>query len=144
MLYHYCGLKNLTTTIQVKMSRTYYNRQKLYKGYPYYLSFNRFAIQENADWYILVGTYAKLSANINANVKSTKWDTIMLAFTHDEMKDFMNNVKQKRNPMKDDIMFGFGFDDARKIVQIRGTQTYRDMSKYLIEKRINDIENTLK
>lgn len=78
LLYRYDNGCNKTNTIQVKMSRTYYN-DKEDSGYPFYLWFNRFPVQQNANWYILVGIYAKHSDDVkNAGAKSTKWDTIML------------------------------------------------------------------
>jgi hypothetical protein len=143
LLYRFNNGCNTTSTIQVKMSRTYYDQRRII-NYPYYLWFNRFPIQDNADWYILVGIYAKHSKNANASVKSTCWDTIMLAFTKEEMKSFMIGVKQKKDPTKDDKMFGFGFDDSKQIFQTRGYPTHRDMTKYLIEKRIQEIEASLK
>ena len=132
---------NKTVTIQVKMSRTYYDsKNKL----PFYLWFNRFTIQKNADWYILVGIYAKHPQKANSRKKGEIWDTIMLAFTNKEMSDFMKNVKQKKDPTKDDKMFGFSFDSSKKIFQTRGCQTDKDMSSHLIEKRIIDIKNSFK
>ena len=123
------------------MSRTYYS-EKTDANYPYYLWFNRFQIQKNANWYILVGIYAKRPIDANAKANSTSWDTIMLAFTNKEMTKFMEEVKQKKDPTKDDKMFGFGFDDNKFIVQTRGYPTYRDMTKYLIENRIDEIRNS--
>ena len=41
----------------------------------------------------------------------------MLAFTNKEMAMFMAEVKQKKDPKKDDKMFGFGFDDSKRIYQ---------------------------
>ena len=41
-------------------------------------------------------------------------------------------------------MFGFGFDDSKQIFQTRGYPTHRDMTQYLIEKRIQEIEASLK
>ena len=143
LLYRYLDGRNYTTTIQVKMSRTYYDNKKIIK-YPYHLWFNRFTVQENADWYILVGIYPKRPKGANARVNSTRWDTIMLAFTRDEMKIFMAAVKQKKDPTKDDRMFGFGFDDSKKIIQTRGCAIQREMTDYLIENRIEEIEKSFK
>ena len=138
---HFNGC-NTTNTIQVKMSRTYYN-EKLGAGYPYYLWFNRFPIQKNANWYVLVGIYAKRpEETANAKANATSWDTIMLAFTNKEMAAFMAEVKQKKDPTKDDKMFGFGFDDFKNIVQTRGYSEIRDMSHYRIENRLSEIENS--
>ena len=142
VLYRYDNGGNKANTIQVKMSRTYYN-DKEDSGYPFYLWFNRFPVQQNANWYILVGIYAKHSDDVkNAGAKSTKWDTIMLAFTNKEMLQFMSEVKQRRDPTKDDKMFGFGFDSSKAIFQTRGCPENRDMSRYLIEKRIDEITHS--
>ena len=66
----------------------------------------------------------------------------MLAFTNKEMAKFMSEVKQKKDPDKDDKMFGFGFDDEKHIFQTRGCPVDRDMSAYLIENRIDEIRNS--
>ena len=68
----------------------------------------------------------------------------MLAFTHDEMMQFMDNVRQKKDPSKMDKMFGFGFDDFKTIFQTRGCATQQDMTNYLIEKRLGDIQKSYK
>ena len=141
LLYRNNNGQNETNTIQVKMSRTYFRESE--KPYPYYLWFNRFNIQNNANWYILVGIYPKYNDNDNnINTKNIKWDTIMLAFTNEEMSAFMDEVKQKKDPNKDDKMFGFGFDNSKNIFQTRGYIQHRDMNKYLIENRIDEIINS--
>lgn len=68
-----------TNTIQVKMSRTYYDVNPRYQGI---LWFKRFQVPENANWCILVGIYADFSNDIA-------------------------EVKLKGNPDKADKMFGF-------------------------------------
>lgn len=139
LLYRYDHGCNKSNTIQVKMSRTYYN-EKEDSGFPYYLWYNRFPTRENANWYILVGIYAKHADDaFTARANSTIWDTIMLAFTNKEMSLFMSEVKQKKNPAKDDRMFAFGFDSTKAIYQTRGCAENRDMSHYLIENRIDEI-----
>ena len=144
LLYRHSNGCNTTNTIQVKMSRTYY-KDKPGSEFPYYLWFNRFPIQANADWYVLVGIYAKRPDDVGtAKASSTSWDTIMLAFTRKEMAQFMSEVKQKKDPTKDDKMFGFAFDDSKKIFQTRGYSDIRDMSKYRIEKRLDEIKNSFK
>lgn len=142
LLYRYDHGCNKANTIQVKMSRTYYN-DKVNSRFPYHLWFNRFPIQPNANWYILVGIYAKHPKNgQNARANSTSWDTVMLALTNKEMSIFMSEVKQKKDPTKDDRMFGFGFDDNNKIYQTRGYAELRDMSPYLIENRLDEISHS--
>ena len=49
----------------------------------------------------------------------------------------------KKDPSKDDKMFGFGFDDSKQIFQTRGCPKHRDMTNHLIEKRILEIETSL-
>lgn len=66
----------------------------------------------------------------------------MLAFTNKEMSLFMSEVKQKKDPTKDDRMFGFGFDSSKAIFQTRGWPEIRDMSRYLIENRIDEITHS--
>ena len=141
LLYRHSNGCNTTNTIQVKMSRTYYSDKP--SEYPYYLWFNRFDIQPNANWYVLVGIYAKRPEDaVNAKANSTCWDTIMLAFTNKEMTKFMSEVKQKKDSTKDDRMFGFIFNDAKKVIQTRGYSENRDMSAFLIENRIDDIRHS--
>lgn len=141
LLYRHNNGCNTTNTIQVKMSRTYYS-EKQDAAYPYYLWFNRFPVQENANWYTLVGIYAKRPNDANAKAGNICWDTIMLAFTNKEMSKFMAEVKQKKDTTKDDKMFGFGFDDSKRIYQTRGYAEQRDMTPFLIEKRVEDIRNS--
>ena len=139
LLYKFCNGVNLINTIQVKMSRTYYDINKKYQGT---LWFNRFVPQDNADWFILVGIYADLPVEREASAKSTQWNTIMLAFKNNEMKKFTDEVRLKKNPEQEDKMFGFGFNGANEIRQTRGYAVERDMTPYLIENRIVEIENS--
>lgn len=145
LLYRFQNGSSKILTVQVKMSRAYYPDKAVRpttKRFPYYLWFNRFTPQDNADWFILVGIYARhAKSRAKAKANSTKWDTIMLAFTHDEMVDFMNNLKQKTTG-KADSSFGFGFDDNKSIFQTRGSVAIADMNNRLIEKRINEILNS--
>ena len=141
LLYRNSNGKNKVVTIQVKMSRTYYDHNS---GFDNHLWFNRFVVQPNADWYILMGIYArhpKKDQAANSKVSDTGWDYIMLAFTNTEMKYFMDSVRQKKNPDKPDSMFGFSFNEEQsEIRQTRGYHSQREMSEYLIRHRIKDIE----
>ena len=133
--------RNKVVTIQVKMSRTYYDHNK---GFNNHLWFRRFPIQANADWFILMGIYAKHPKReqaTNSKVSDTGWKEIMLAFTNAEMKGFMDSVRQKKNQDKPDSMFGFSFNEEQtEIRQTRGFRRPRDMSSFLICNRIKEIE----
>lgn len=142
LLYRFAEGRSQTNTIQVKMSRTYYMKNGK-QQFPYHLWFNRFTVQPNAGWYVLVGIYARnQEAGKSAGTVRMEWDTIMLAFTNGEMMRFMEQVRQKKDPAKPDKMFGFGFDDDRKIYQTRGFPVERDMSRYLIENRLEEMERS--
>jgi len=144
ILYNRKATMNKVVTIQVKSSRTYMN-QKVTKGQPfkYYLWLNRFEVQENADLYFLTGIYPNIPQNVKeVNCNSIKWDSIILVFTNKEMKMFLENIKLK-NSEKPDKMFAFGFDDVNSINLTRGCPEPKSMSKFLLDRRINEIEEML-
>ena len=150
LMYYYENNKNKTASVQVKQSRTYYeNRVIDVDGVKTpvtgYLWFTRFDVPENADWIILTGTRViHPKPWEKSGIKDVSWDPIMLAFTGDEMRDFMSNVKQRKDPTKDDRMFGFWYDENGNIYQERGCVSNRKMSAYLIENRIAAISSSLK
>ena len=150
LIYAYENGKNKISTVQVKQSRTYYeNKVITVEGVKMpvtgYLWFNRFEVPENADWIILTGTRVIHPQTWEkSGIKDVSWDPIMLVFTGDEMRDFMKNVKQRKDPTKDDKMFGFWYDDNGEIYQERGCAVNRKMSQYLIENRIVDITASIK
>lgn len=141
LLYRFDNGMNLINTIQVKTSRTYYNKNPKYQGT---LWFNRFEPQDNADWFILVGIYADFPEKVDASSRNFRWDTIMLAFKNKEMKQFMEDVRLKSDNEKKDKMFGFGFNGRTEIRQTRGYSEERDMTRYLIENRNSEIENSFR
>jgi len=150
IVYAFDGKKNQFASVQVKQSRTYYQDKVIVvngKSVPVsgYLWFNRFDVPDNADWLILTGTRViHPSAWKNAGIKDVSWDPIMLAFTRNEMSAFMNDVKQRKNPTKDDKMFGFWYDEEGNIYQTRGCSVNREMNAYLIENRIAEITASIK
>ena len=121
-------------TVQVKMSRTYEDDKK---ELPYGLWFNRFDTHDNADWYMLVGNYCKNKKSLKAN--NTNWGTIILAFNNKEMNKFLKIVRLRNDDSKPDKFFGLRFDDDKNIILTRGSKIKKDMSKYLIENRIDEI-----
>lgn len=148
LLYRYKDKCSEIITVQVKTSRTYYHNEKTKNKdkvkYPYSLMFNRFKIQENADWYILVGIKPTENINISKG-KNNHWSEIMLAFNNKEMSDFMEEVKLKDTDTED-TKFAFWFNTENNIIQARGFPEKRDMSKFLIDekKRIEEIEKSFR
>ena len=120
LLYKFCSGVNLVNTIQVKMSRAYRHPNKRYQNM---LWFNRFTPQDNADWFILLGLYAQFPSEPDTPSKA---------------------VRLKSDPERADKMFGFSFNSRDEIRQTRGYAEERDMSAYLIENRIKEIENSFK
>ena len=150
VLYSDVGAKNEFMTVQVKQSRTYYENKVITVGgkkvpVTGYLWFNRFDVPDNADWFLLVGTRVVHPKTWNkASVTDVSWDPIILAFNNAEMKTFMANVKQRKNPTKDDKMFGFHYDDNGRVYQVRGCAVNCDVTDYLLENRITEILKSFK
>ncbi len=150
VLYSDTGIKNEFITVQVKQSRTYYENKTISvngKKVPVtgYLWFNRFDVPDNADWFLLIGTrVVHPKAWDKASITDVAWDPIILALNNDEMKNFMLNVKQRKNPTKDDKMFGFHYDDNGNVYQVRGCAVNQDVTKYLLENRLTEIINSFK
>ena len=139
LLYKFKKNKHKVLTVQVKMSRTYLSEKK---DMPYGLWFNRFDTHDNADWFMLVGIYCTNKRMLKA--KNTKWGTIVLAFNNKEMKRFLKNIKQKKDSSKPDKMFALRFDDDKNILLSRGSKKLKDMSKFRIENRIDEIIKVFK
>ncbi len=114
LLYKFSNGVNLINTIQVKMSRAYYNLNSKYQSMLWY---NRFEPQDNADWFILVGICANCPTDVNASIKAFEGDTIMLALKNKEMKQFMDEVRLKTDIERKDKMFGFGFNEKYDIMR---------------------------
>lgn len=149
LFYKFEDGKNKILTVQVKNSRSYVERED--GVFCHGLWFNRFVPQDNADWFILIGSYPKFPQDTHYKGK-VEWSEIFLAFTYAEMKDFMDNLTQKKDNTKPDKMFCFRFKnndgEELKIEQTRGYHENgidkRDMSKYLLNNRIEEIRKSLK
>lgn len=150
VMYADTGVKNEFLTIQVKQSRTYYENKIIEvngKKVPVtgYLWFNRFDVPNNADWFLLVGTRVVHPKSWDkASITDVAWDPIILALNNAEMNSFMSNVKQRKNPTKDDKMFGFHYDDKGNVYQVRGCAANQDVTRLLLENRLADILNSFK
>ena len=150
IFYRDTGVCNEFLTVQVKQSRTYYENRVLKvdsKKVPVvgFLWFNRFAVPDNADWFLLVGTRVVHPQSLyRASITDVSWDPLILAFNKSEMKSFMASVKQRKDPAKDDKMFGFCYDEDGRVYQSRGCASNREVTKYLLENRIADVLSSFK
>lgn len=148
LLYKFEYNKTKTLTVQVKTSRAYIKQGKHAGSND--LWFNKFVPQDNADWFILTGLYPKLSQDKDSKGKVV-WREIFLAFTNTEMKEFMQSLKQKKDNSKSDKMFGFNFKENNNEIEIEQTRGYhengidkRNMNKYLLHNRVNEMRMSLK
>lgn len=132
-------------TIQIKASRTYAGKQpkrETTQRYRFYTWFKCFAIPEEADFFLLFGMYAP-DPSRTTKVGANWYKDCTLLFTLREMKDFMSSCLTVGG--QHDRMFGFGFDDEKKIVQTRGDKDrlHKEFTSYLLNNRIALIKGKL-
>ncbi len=132
-------------TIQIKASRTYTPeppKRETTQRYRFFTWFNRFDVPEEADFFLLFGMYAP-DPSKTTKVNADWYKDCTLLFTLKEMKDFMAScLTRKGHP---DKMFGFGFDDEKKIVQTRGDKDrhFKEFTNYLLANRIASLKEKL-
>lgn len=135
--------KTKTVSIQVKASRTYIPKppkRSTTIRYSFDTWFNRFAVPEEADIFILLGLYLSDSGY---SVNEKQWNPMLMVFTKKEMKDFMAGIKTKSGSAEK--MFGFSFNVPTEIFLTRGDENrnHKDYSEYLLANRINLISKRL-
>ncbi len=132
-------------TFQVKASRTYSHeppKRESTQRFRFYTWFNRFSVPDETDFFLLVGMYAPDAARTKP-VGPHWYKDCTLLFTLKEMKRFMSSCLTVRGT--EDKMFGFGFDNEKKVVQTRGDRHRRglDFTSYLLDNRIAIVEKAL-
>lgn len=125
-------------TIQIKASRTYMPeppKRETTQHFRFRTWFNRFEVPEEADFFLLFGMYAP-DPRKTTKVGPDWYKDCTLLFTLPEMKDFMSSCLTVGG--RHDRMFGFGFDDEKKIIQTRGDKDrqYKEFTSYLLGNRI--------
>jgi hypothetical protein len=142
-------LLNMTTTkvisIQVKSSRVYPSTPRINSSRRQFIHttwFNAFDVPPEPNWFILVGIYPQDQEHQKSQ-SATWWSTIMLAFTQNEMSEFMRTVRTRSG--KVDKFFYFGFDNKKEIFQTRGREDGSNPSftDKLLENRISELCNAL-
>lgn len=131
------GSRTRVASIQVKSSRTY-SRQKTTartkRPFRYDTFFNNFDCPKEADFFCLVALYPAVDAAQKREL-GTWWAPLVLLFTQSEMRRFLLNVRTVSGGR--DKMFGFGFNDPRRVSQTRGDgeRRFRDFSDHLLPSR---------
>jgi hypothetical protein len=141
---HRTGRVTRATSIQVKGSRTYSDRPeaKRSRPYRYYTWFNTFELPTQADFVVLVAIYPAAAAR-ESRAKSSWWSPVILLFTHDEMRAFLASVRTRAG--HPDRMFGFGFDDEKRIFQTRGDseRLNAELSRHLLRHKVGILRSFL-
>lgn len=133
-------------TIQIKASRVYLQRQPNRASttrFCFHTWFNRFDVPKEADFFLLFGLYAP-DAGRTKTIGTQWYRDCTLMFSRKEMKKFMAECLTRGG--KQDRMFGFGFDDERKVVQTRGDKDrqFKDFTQFLLSKRVALIKAALR
>jgi hypothetical protein len=133
------------TTIQIKASRAYVQkppRKTSTQRHRFETWFNRFEVPNEADFFLLFGLYAP-DAGRTKTIGTQWYRDCTLIFSGQEMKKFMASCLTRGG--KQDRMFGFGFDDERKVVQTRGDKDhqFKDFTQFLLSKRIALLKTAL-
>lgn len=140
------GGKSRVATIQIKASRAYVQaapKKELTRRHRFHTWFNRFKVAQEAEFFLLFGLYAPEAGRTKrAGLKWYKDCTLL--FTQEEMKQFMSSCRTRAG--RPDRMFGFGFDDERKVVQTRGDKDrqFKDYTTFLLSKRISLLKKVLR
>jgi hypothetical protein len=135
-----------TVTIQVKASRTYLTdepKRDTTERHLFHSWFNRFAVSKDADFFLLFGQYAP-DVTRTRQVSAKWYRDMTLLLSNAEMQEFIDKCKTVKTGA-DDPMFGFGFDDESKIVQVRGdaTRSQRDFTPFLLSNSFDRIRTAL-
>lgn len=132
-------------TFQVKASRTYSPappKRATTQRFRFYTWFNRFAVPDEADFFLLFGMYAP-DPQRTKPVSAFWYKDCTLLFTVQEMRDFMASCLTVGGGQ--DKMFGFGFDNETKVIQTRGDKerSGRDYTSFLLDNRLPVLEYAL-
>ena len=137
ILSHRTKGKTKSITIQVKASRTY-----LEKKFKFFTWFNTFDVPEEADYVFLFSLYPTHSEQ-KLSKSFSQWAPVIMVFSYSEMKKFIGSVKTRVG--KPDRMFGYGFNDDKKITLTRGDmhRKNKNYSKHLLLNQISKIKKSL-
>jgi hypothetical protein len=107
------------------------------------MRFSTFELPEQADFFLLSGMFAPDTIR-TVRVEARWYRDCTLLFTSAEMKRFLGNCKTRGG--KCERMFYFSFDTPDEVFQTRGIQdgSYKDFSKFLLDRRRRDIEAKLR
>jgi hypothetical protein len=130
--------------VQVKSSRVYPSTRtsSSRSRFTHTTWFQVFDVPPEPSWFILVGIYPQDEGHTKSQ-SAAWWSTIMLAFTQNEMSQFMQTVRTRSG--KTDKFFYFGFDDDQEIFQTRGREdgSYPSFSDKLLKNRVAEIRSAL-
>jgi len=97
---------------------------------------------KNADYYMIIGLYPVYSTKSAISSKNKFWREIVLCYTEKEMIDFLNKIRTKSG--KPEKFFGYGFTAKEDIFVTRGLPKNVNVSKHLLQNKIEKIKRHLK
>lgn len=138
VLYRFINGTNNVQTIQVKMSRVYFNNNENDVVGSFW--FDKFKIPENADWIILDGIVpVKIGEKIE-DIRNIKWEHKLICLSNGEAKQFMSRLKKKSG--EPETKFGFSYDINDCFYLSRGGD-WESLDFYKLKRRLKDIDKKL-
>ena len=115
------------------------------KEYGYTLWFNNFVDRfesGQADWYFLFGLYPVYSIEENIKSRERFWRSVILAFSDEEMKSLLDQVKTKEG--KKGRFFYIVFNTLSEIYGTRLGPERRELTHHLLSSRKTDLKKALR
>lgn len=133
---------------QVKGSRPYVpssSEAKKDGAFKYTFWFNNFynTYKPNmADVYVLFGLYPVYDVKKNIKSRTTFWQSFVLAFTDEEMGQFLGSIRTKAGNR--DRFFYVSFNDLSEVIVTRGRQDRPNITNHLLTNRIPEFLKRLR
>ena len=140
---------NKVLRFQVKGSRPFMHTssKELKDGaFKYTFWFNNFHDRFKvgmADVYVLFGLYPVYDTKQNISSRTAFWQSLVLAFSDDEMNRFLDSIRTK-NGQKHDHFFYISFNDISEIIVTRGRKDRPNISQHLLANRVPELLKQLR
>ncbi|MBN56669.1 hypothetical protein [Thalassolituus sp. UBA3500] len=119
-------------TVQVKGSRAYYSDGKKSDKFKYTLSFGRFKVPDNADYFIFIGLFPDYYHGVR--VDKAEWRPVTLLLTNSELTELFSRLKTKKGT--EETRFYTSFNSPDELYLTRGSENPEgeSISHFLISK----------
>lgn len=135
-----------TTTIQVKESRTWSNKQGTYGTF-----FNAFKIddKQRANYYALITMYPHHIPNKPLKMSAVQYKPLILIFTYEEMKEELEKLSTKKGTKESKFYHEFLIEDDIRLTRgyVQGINTLNcgkdERGSFLLKNKIQEIIKSL-